>query len=289
MVTLKDLLRYVHVEDISGDPDVGIEGVSYDSRRVEKGHLFVCIRGEKHDGHAFASDAWERGAIAFVVERNVDLPREAVVARVKDSRLALGFIAKSFYGDPSSKMGIIGVTGTNGKTTTTYLVKSILEEAGYLTGILGTIQYVIGSRRLPAKHTTPESLEVQALLWEMVEAGVKYACMEVSSHALALRRVDGCRFRVGIFTNLSQDHLDFHRDMEGYFRAKERLFLPLSRGGLQAEAAAVNVDDPYGRRLAATATGKSMPGAIRPSTRSATARRSTAGSSSTEMIARRSA
>lgn len=229
-------------ERIDGDAATTVTGMSFDSRRVEKGDLFFCIPGTRSDGHGFAQVAAAAGAAALVVERptGAELP-ELVVA---DARAAMPLIAAEFLGRPADRLKVLGVTGTNGKTTTAYLLESILEAAGLTTGLIGTIETRIAGERRPGLRTTPESLDLQLLLADMVERGVDAVAMEVTSHALVLHRVDGIRFAAAAFTNLSQDHLDFHGGMEDYFEAKRMLFLPerLERG-------AVNVDDPYGRKL----------------------------------------
>lgn len=219
-----------------------VQGLSYDSRLVQPGDLFVAISGFKHDGHHFVSQARENGAAAVLVERflpDLDLPQVVV----NDTRHALGIVAANFYQHPARKLKVLGVTGTNGKTTTTYLVKSILEQAGWKVGLIGTIQILLGSRALEASRTTPESLDLQRLLAQMVAEGVDYVVMEVSSHALELQRTAGLPFAGAAFTNLSQDHLDFHPTMEDYFAAKAKLFSALQG------AAVINGDDPWGARL----------------------------------------
>lgn len=244
--------------EAGGDPEV--EGIAYHSARVKPGYLFCAVPGFRTDGHLYLREAVERGACALLVEEGREIPEgigaKAAVVRAADARLALALLSDRFWGHPSGKLHLVGITGTNGKTTTSFLVEAAAERAGLPAGLIGTVVYRIAGRELPVDRTTPESADLQEILASMAEAGCRVAAMEVSSHALALRRVDGCSFRVGVFTNLSQDHLDFHRDMDEYYRAKERLFLPRSQGGLQAEAAAVNVDDPYGKRLAAAATGR---------------------------------
>ncbi len=232
---LKDLLACVEAVEIKGDLHTEIGGIAYDSRKVQKGDLFVCIAGFKVDGHDFIAQAVEKGAAAVVVEKDVE---EASIPMVKviNARSALAFIAAAFFDHPSSKFKLIGVTGTNGKTTTTYLIKTILALQGYKVGLIGTNQNMIGDEVIPAERTTPESLELQQLFSRMVREQVDYVVMEVSSHSLALHRVDGCAFEVGIFTNLTQDHLDFHITMENYLKAKTKLFTRCNTG-------IVNVDD----------------------------------------------
>ncbi|HHW02995.1 MAG TPA: UDP-N-acetylmuramoyl-L-alanyl-D-glutamate--2,6-diaminopimelate ligase [Thermoanaerobacterales bacterium] len=226
---------------VKGPADVNISSVEYDSRRVTEGSLFVAIKGFNADGHDFVPQAISGGAVAVIGEQDLDLPNITYI-RVMNSRKALAQSCAWFYDYPSKKLGIIGVTGTNGKTTTTYLVKAMLDRAGYKTGVIGTIGNLVGDKVLRAERTTPESLELNRLFLDMVHQGVNYVAMEVSSHSLKLHRVDGIDFEVGIFTNLTQDHLDFHKTFEDYYESKKKLF-DLSR------KAVVNVDDESGRNL----------------------------------------
>ncbi len=247
-MTFRDLLDALHTvttdQSRSGHPAVesGISAVVYDSRRATPGSVFVALRGLKADGSQFVRQALDRGAAAIVSEA----PRpEGVIAPwlvVSDARLALALLADRFYGHPSSQMPVVGVTGTNGKTTTAYLLASILDAAGLKAGLLGTVTYRLGGEEREASRTTPEAPDLQQLLHEMIQQGCRSAVMEVSSHALALKRVDGMRFAAGIFTNLTRDHLDFHEDMETYFLAKRRLFELLPDGA----PGVVNIDDPRG-------------------------------------------
>ena len=245
---LSELISVLDSPEVNGKLDGEVAGLTYDSRGVAPGLLFVAIRGVHQDGHQFVGQAMTQGATAVVVEK--DWPygpsqTPSCVIRVKDTRRALSVLAHQFYGRPSHRMGMIGVTGTNGKTTTTYLIKGILEVAGKKVGLLGTTGYHIGQQVLPATHTTPESLDLHWLLAGMVQAGMEYTVMEVSSHALALGRVSDCTFDVAVYTNLTQDHLDFHKDMEDYFRAKQRLFSGLGMGNPKSfpRRAIVNGDD----------------------------------------------
>jgi len=225
-----------------GGGEVTVSGLAYNSRAVKPGDLFCCVPGLSADGHDFAGEAVDRGAVALLVERRLDLPVPQV--QVDSVRAALGPLATSFYGHPSDKLQIVGVTGTNGKTTTTFLVRELLEQVGIPCGLLGTVKRVIGTEERPAGRTTPEAPDLNADLAEIVAAGQRACAMEVSSHALALQRTDGLSFAAAVFTNLTQDHLDFHRTMEAYFQAKRRLFL------YPPKKAVVNVADPWGRRLA---------------------------------------
>jgi UDP-N-acetylmuramoyl-L-alanyl-D-glutamate--2,6-diaminopimelate ligase len=229
--------------------EVEISSLAYDSRHVQPGALFFCVTGFERDGHDFAAQALARGAAALVVERPLGLG--VPEAQVASARAAMGPIAARFFGDPSAELRLVGITGTNGKTTTAFLVRSLLERAGIRCGLLGTVKSVIAGEDRPVLRTTPEAIELQSDLRAMVDAGGGACAMEVSSHALALGRADGLRFAASIFTNLTQDHLDFHRDMEDYFQAKRRLFL--GGGGVPV----INVADPYGQRLAVE-----LPGAV---------------------------
>jgi UDP-N-acetylmuramoyl-L-alanyl-D-glutamate--2,6-diaminopimelate ligase len=233
-------------DGLRADAAVGaVTGVSYDSRTVAAGQVFVALRGQHADGTAFARQAIERGAAAIVSEQPAAEGVRVPWAMVEDARLALAVIATTFYRDPSREMQVIGITGTNGKTTTAYLVASIFEAAGIRCGLLGTVAYRIGDVVHEATRTTPEAPDVQALLRQMVDEGCGACAMEVSSHALSLRRVDGMTFAAGVFTNLTRDHLDFHADMDEYFRAKRRLFEMLPRDA----PSLLNLDDPRGSAL----------------------------------------
>ena len=243
---LNQLLRGLEISLLRVDPAAEITGVSYDSRTTAPGELFVAMTGFAADGHAFIPKAMERGAAVVVCER----PPEGAVpyVRVENSRRALAVLGANFFGHPAEKMTMIGVTGTNGKTTTTYLLKAILETAlGARVGLIGTNQNMIGREVLPTERTTPESFELQALFARMLRSGCTHVVMEVSSHALALDRVYGVPYAVGVFTNLTQDHLDFHGTMESYCDAKALLFRMCEKG-------AVNQDDPWTPRLTQAAS-----------------------------------
>jgi len=242
---LSDLLQAIPDARVEGDVRKEIKGIRYDSRKVEPGDVFVALRGKHGDGHIFVEDACLSGAVAVVVEeREIDAPG-AVKVMVADTRKALALLSARFFGEPARKLRVIGVTGTNGKTTVSFLIRSILEGAGVPTGLIGTVEYIVGGKRFPAPFTTPFPPELHRAFARMVEIGDEAVVMEVSSHALALDRVYGVPFQVGVFTNLSRDHLDFHETMEEYFRAKARLFEMLEPSGW----AVYNGDDPYGRRL----------------------------------------
>ena len=234
-MTLRDLMG-------PGAPEVEISGLVYSSQSVTPGALFFCVPGFRSDGHDFAPDAVERGAAALVTERRLDLGVPELV--VDDVRAAMGPAAARFYGDPTAELDVVGITGTNGKTTTAYLVRHLLEAGGRQTGLLGTVKRVVGGVEEEVERTTPEAIDLQETFRRMRDGGDRAAAMEVSSHALELGRVAGIRFACRVFTNLTQDHLDFHETMDAYFAAKRRLF---DDAGLSV----VNVDDEYGRRIAA--------------------------------------
>jgi UDP-N-acetylmuramoyl-L-alanyl-D-glutamate--2,6-diaminopimelate ligase len=241
-VKLEELVAGVDVERVVGDVGVEVVDLAYDSRRVGPGALFFCVPGERVDGHEFAAGAVEAGAVGLVVQRELDLPAAQVV--VKDARVAMAPLAARFWGDPTGELKVVGVTGTNGKTTTAFLVREILEATGIPCGLLGTVKQVVGGVEEEVERTTPEAIDLQATFRRMLEAGDRACAMEVSSHALALHRCDAVHFDVALFTNLTRDHLDFHGDMEDYFLSKRMLFETGPRVSI------VNVDDPYGRRLA---------------------------------------
>jgi UDP-N-acetylmuramoyl-L-alanyl-D-glutamate--2,6-diaminopimelate ligase len=224
--------------------ELDVTGLAYDARQVAPGSLFFCVPGFTRDGHQFAPDAIARGAVALVVQRPLELGVPQVL--VPDVRAAMAPAAAAFYGDPTSQLVTAGVTGTNGKTTTAFLLRALLEAGGRPTGLLGTVLSVIGGVEREVVRTTPEAIDLQRTFREMLEAGDQAVSMEVSSHALKLHRADAIHFDVAVFTNLTQDHLDFHGTMDDYFASKRRLFTDSAPA-----AALVNVDDPYGRRLAA--------------------------------------
>ncbi|MBX6378469.1 MAG: UDP-N-acetylmuramoyl-L-alanyl-D-glutamate--2,6-diaminopimelate ligase, partial [Clostridia bacterium] len=233
-------------ERVVGEVGCEVTGLAYDSRRVRPGDAFLAIRGFHLDGHDFIADALARGAVACVVEDPTRLPAGVPAAVVRDGRRAAATIACRFFGDPTRHLTLVGVTGTNGKTTTAWLTRAALL-ASTATGLVGTVENVVGGRSRPVERTTPEAVDLQALFREMVDAGDGAAVMEVSSHALALHRVDGCHFDAAVFTNLTQDHLDFHGTLEAYREAKARLFAMLPP---DARGAVLNADDPSWRAMA---------------------------------------
>jgi UDP-N-acetylmuramoyl-L-alanyl-D-glutamate--2,6-diaminopimelate ligase len=239
-MTLRELL--------GAGPDVDVTRLTFDNRLVEPGALFFCVPGFTRDGHDFAADAVARGAAALVVQRPLGLGVPEVV--VDDVRAAMAVAAARFYGDPSARLRVVGITGTNGKTTTAFLTRALLESAGMPCGLLGTIKSVVGGAERPVVRTTPEAFDLQRTFAEMLEAGDRACAMEISSHALGLRRADGIHVAAAVFTNLSQDHLDFHETMEAYFQAKRLLFA----SGL-TDVRIANADDEYGRRLIAEFPG----------------------------------
>ncbi len=242
---LADLIRGVPVVSTDGDRNVEISAISADSRLVRKGALFVAIPGLQQDGAKFIVQAIEKGAAAIAAERP---PRVTVPAvQVSDARAALALIAANFYGRPAEKLTLIGVTGTSGKTTTTKMVESILDATGEPVGLIGTIEYRAGDQRLVADRTTPDAAVLQEWFAKMVAAGVRRTVMEVSSHALVLKRTHGIHFAAAVFTNLSREHFDFHKDFDDYFAAKRMLFDQIDRS---RRTAVINIDDEYGRRLA---------------------------------------
>jgi len=255
MPSLKELLVGLPQARVAGKDQIEVSAIAYDSREVGPDTAFVCVRGQARDGHEFIPQAIERGATTIVCENESALrllPQSVTGIVVPDTRLALAALACEFYGHPSREMLLVGVTGTNGKTTTAHLIAELLREAGYKSvGIIGTLGAATERAFYDTGRTTPESLDLQRLLADFLDGGSEAVVMEVSSHALALQRVAGCAFDAGVFTNLTQDHLDFHKDMEDYFRAKTKLFDEVARYSEQFKSfgAVINVDDHFGRRL----------------------------------------
>lgn len=239
---LGQLLESVDYEIISGDADIEISGVQYDSRKATPASLFVAITGFKTDGHLFASEAISKGAIAVLVEKEIEVPAGVLLIRTANTREALAVVARNYYGKPDLDLKIVGVTGTNGKTTTTHLIKAILEQAGKKTAILGTLYAKIGQIEMDLGRTTPEALEIQEFMSLCCREKAEYLVMEVSSHALDLHRVDQIQFDAAIFTNLTQDHLDYHLHMENYLQSKLKLFKMLKGDNCFS---IINADDAY--------------------------------------------
>ncbi len=244
---LNALLETITTLEVSGSADVSIDGIAYDSRRVKPGGLFVAVHGHQLDGANYITEALSNGAVVVVSENHLDLGSGITHVQVPNARRALAEIASVYYGDLSRQIQVVGITGTNGKTTTSYMIRDMLRDGGFLPGLLGTVAYEIGDRSIPASRTTPEAPDLHAMLHQMKEAGCDSVVMEVSSHALALHRVHGIDFNVCVFTNLTQDHLDYHRDMESYFKVKAGLFHDLKKR--HDRSAIVNLDDPWGRKL----------------------------------------
>lgn len=250
MKRLRELIDGLPHSLLQGDLGQEIAAIEYDSRQAGPKSLFVCIRGTHHDGHHFIREAARRGATAFLVERDVraavEEPFSGTILQVGESRRALSHVAARFYDFASRNLCLTGITGTNGKTTVSYLAEAVQRSGGHRVGVIGTVEYRCGGISREAERTTPEASDLQALLRWMIEQGADAVVMEVSSHSLALHRVDGCAFDVAVFTNLTQDHLDFHGTMENYFQAKAQLFTMLTEKG---GTAVLNLDDPAGKHL----------------------------------------
>ncbi|WP_349406571.1 UDP-N-acetylmuramoyl-L-alanyl-D-glutamate--2,6-diaminopimelate ligase [Clostridium perfringens] len=239
---LKSLLKGLDYEVIKGNEESKVQNIRYDNRKIEQGDAFVCIKGFKVDGHSFIGDAIKKGAKTLIVQEDVSVQEDITIIKVRDTRKALAIMSSNYFGNPKDKLKIIGITGTNGKTTSAFIIKSILEKAGFMTGLIGTIANYIGNKKVDAVRTTPESYELHELFKNMVDAGVEYCVMEVSSHSLELDRVYGIQFEEGIFTNLTRDHLDFHKTFENYYNAKFKLFE-------RSNHSIINLDDPYGANI----------------------------------------
>ena len=249
-MTLTELLKGVEVRKILGETRREIEGIAYHSKQVKEGFLFAALRGLEADGHRFIGAAIERGAEVILLEEEEKALPHATMILVSNSRQALARISSNFYGNPSSHLALIGITGTNGKTTTAYLLESILKRSGRAVGVLGTINYRHGEKVVKAVNTTPESLDLQRILGEMVNAGVSHVVMEASSHGLDLDRVYGCQFDGAVFTNFTSDHLDYHKTLGHYFESKKKLFSRyLTQSAKERRFAVTNSDDPMGEAI----------------------------------------
>ncbi|MFV0337675.1 MAG: Mur ligase family protein [Chthoniobacterales bacterium] len=231
---------------LARDPEVS--GISYDSRRTQAGHVFFALPGTKTNGQVFISEAVKKGA-SVVISQDADCSGDAVFIHVPDARAAMAQVAANFYENPSNKLKVIGVTGTNGKTTTAWLVRHLMEAGSQHCGLIGTIAYDLGGREIPAPHTTPEAPDLQAALHEMQISRCKACSIEISSHALAQQRSGAIAFTAAIFTNLTQDHLDYHQSMDSYFEAKTKLFEQIAETGRKGAKAIINSDDRYGHFL----------------------------------------
>lgn len=239
---LIQILKGLEYKKLSGTLDLEVNKIEYDSRKVLKGDVFVAIEGFNVDGHKFINRAIENGAKVIICSKNTEFYENCTYIKVENTRKALAIMASNFYGNPSNEIKLIGITGTNGKTTSTYMIKSILEHAGCNTGLIGTIANFIGEKKIKAERTTPESLELQEMFKKMNDKNIEYCIMEVSSHSLSLDRVYGLKFSQGVFTNLTQDHLDFHKTFENYYKAKLSMFY-------NAKNSIINIDDFYGDRM----------------------------------------
>ena len=257
-MTIAELIVVLDVISQSGDLSREIVGITEDSRQVKPGDLFVAVKGTQVDGHNFIGTACEQGAVGILLESSFErtnLPvfveKTSAIIEVRDTRAALGELAARFWKEPSQSLTVIGITGTNGKTTVTHLAKGLLEQSSRTVGLVGTIGCYVGSEHFPTSHTTPGSVALQSMLNKMVNAGADSAVLEVSSHALAMDRVKGCEFDIVVFTNLTQDHLDFHHDMEAYFKAKSRLFQEYvaPKNKQSPKQAIVNIDDEWGKQI----------------------------------------
>jgi UDP-N-acetylmuramoyl-L-alanyl-D-glutamate--2,6-diaminopimelate ligase len=246
---LSELIQSLSFLEMHHFKEVEISGITANSKEIQPGNLFVAIGGTLSDGHQFIAEATSQGATALVVEREVPNPKKLPIFHVTNSRLALSGLACSWFGNPSQDLHVIGVTGTNGKTTITYLIEAILQEAQKKTGMIGTVQQRFDGKEIPSSHTTPESIEIHRILKEMKDHGVNDAVMEVSSHAVEMRRVEHVMFDSVIFTNLTPEHLDYHKSMELYFEAKKRLFTQLLPKGKGTHRAILNAEDRYSLKL----------------------------------------
>jgi UDP-N-acetylmuramoyl-L-alanyl-D-glutamate--2,6-diaminopimelate ligase len=251
---LQELVNRIPGLILHGDPAVEFHGISYDSRKVRPGDIFVALRGERFDGAQFAEEAAGRGAAALASDRDFHTPPGVPALKVEDARIFLADLSRVFFQDPASRLQLVAITGTNGKTTTSFLLDAIFRRAGFASCRVGTLGMSIGSEPFPSSHTTPEASDLTAFLNRAVESGCTHGALEVSSHALALKRVFGTSFTIAVFSNLTPEHLDFHGDMESYDQATRLLFIP--EGANHTSAAVINTDDGYGRRLASELRGR---------------------------------
>lgn len=245
---LEEIIKFIEYKSFSGRCDQEVVGITCDSRRVRPGYIFIAINGHKFDGKSFIEDAIGKGAVGVVSEQEDRVRADICHIRVADARCSMADLACAFYGRPSEKLQVVGITGTNGKTTISYIIRDMLNTAGRTPGLLGTVEYKIGARTIPAVQTTPNAPELQMMLSQMVGAGCRSVVMEVSSHALEQERTRGIDFDVAVFSNLTRDHLDYHKTPDAYFDAKSRLFRNLGLGCKKA-LAVINVDDPRGKQL----------------------------------------
>ena len=259
IMILKDLVKGIEIKQFLGPLDVDISGISYDSKEVGDGFLFAAIRGEKTDGHRYIRSAIKNGAKALLVENVPEIAalENTSIIQVDDTKSALAQISANFFNHPTRELTLVGITGTNGKTTVTYLLESIWQEEGKNTGVIGTVEYRFGGKRIPSGMTTPESLDLIKLFRTMRDQGTGHVAMEVSSHALDRKRTLGCQFDAAVFTNLTQDHLDYHITVESYFESKKKLFSEvLGKSEKGAKFSVLNFDDPYGVEISKHAGGE---------------------------------
>ena len=260
---LKRLAALIEGAQIIGDPDTIVTDIVQDSRQASRGAMFVAMRGARVDGHSFIPEVIKKGAAVIMTEQAIDPPARTAVLKVPALDAALQIVVPAFWDYPGRQLRMIGITGTNGKTTTSYLIRAILREAGRKTGLIGTIQILIGDKKLPVHNTTPNVVDLQRILAAMVDEGMEYAVMEVSSHALDQDRVAGCEFDTAVFTNLTQDHLDYHKTMENYRLAKVKLFAGLAAGTKPGKTAVVNIDDEAGAFMLEHTTAERITYAIK--------------------------
>ena len=254
---LRELVYGVDIKNFKGDDSLDVPGISFDSNKVKESFLFVALKGVNTDGHIYIESAVRNGAKALIVEKAPDKNfKDVSVVEVNDSRAALAAVSANFFGHPTKELTLVGVTGTNGKTTITYLLESIWKEDNKNSGVIGTIDYRYGENKIQSSMTTPESLDLMEMFREMREAGVETVAMEVSSHAIDKQRVKECHFDAGVFTNLTQDHLDYHDTIDNYFEVKKRLFTELLEESVKKDKfSIINIDDPYGARIVEDAPG----------------------------------
>ncbi len=260
---LKRLAALIEGAQIIGDPDTIVTDIVQDSRQASRGAMFVAMQGAHVDGHSFIPEVIKKGAAVIMTEQAIEPPAGTAVLKVPALDAALQIVVPAFWGYPGRQLRMIGITGTNGKTTTSYLIHAILREAGHKTGLIGTIQILIGDKKLPVHNTTPNVVDLQRILATMVDEGMEYAVMEVSSHALDQDRVAGCEFDTAVFTNLTQDHLDYHKTMENYRQTKAKLFAGLAAGTKPGKTAVVNIDDEAGAFMLEHTTAERITYAIK--------------------------
>lgn len=248
---LEQLINTLEVEKIVGNTDIEITGITQHSKRVKRGNIFICIKGFVFDGHKFIDEAIHNGAVAIITQDDPLINQKVTHIQVSDTRKAIAHLANHYYDYPTRKLPLIGITGTNGKTTTVYMLKSIFEEAGKKVGILTTVENIINNQIVPSKMTTMESLELQKAFSDMVNCGTDYAIMEVSSHSLSLSRVEGCDFDTAVFTNISDEHFEIHQNFENYLDSKKKLFqsLNISKHDHKKKAGIINIDEPFSKDI----------------------------------------